>query len=337
MTDPQDAFLDIPDFTLSDGTRLPARIAYVTLGRLDAGGRNAILVTHGFTGSHRFVLPGDDASETSWSGLVGPGRAIDTDRWFVVSSNALGSSYGTTGPGSIDPSTGRPWGIDFPAISFADVVALQRRLLDALGVARLHAVVGVSMGGYQTLQWGLQYPDHADRLVVALSAFARSAGGSELRRTLSAHPGWNGGHPAPGAMAPMLARMRKEIMRAYGMDAWLADRGLDAEARERELRRTSDDWARDFDPVSMLALREMIDRFDARPHLARIRARVLLMLCTSDVLFPAGDGPAMLARLHADGVRAELLTLESRYGHLASGLDWAKWAERLAAFLREPA
>lgn len=135
------------NFVLSSGVVLAeVNLAYVTLGRLNSERNNAVLVTHGYTSSHTFVLPDSTAAEGSWSELVGPGKAIDTDRFFVISSNTLGSCYGSTGPASIDPATGRCWGPAFPVIDFSDVIALQKSLVDAWGIRKLHAVAGVSMG-----------------------------------------------------------------------------------------------------------------------------------------------------------------------------------------------
>ena len=126
------AFQDIGDLKLRlGGTLRGAQLAYITRGRLAADGRNAVLLTHGYTSSHSFIEGGSGASEGGWAGLVGPGLAIDTDRWFVVSSNMLGPSFGSTAPRSTDPATGRPYGPDFPPITLTDIVAAQRRLLDA--------------------------------------------------------------------------------------------------------------------------------------------------------------------------------------------------------------
>ena len=326
------------DFQLDSGAVLPrADIAWISAGRLAADGRNAVLVAHGYTSSHRFIEPGSAAAEGSWSELVGPGRAIDTDRFFVVSSNVLGSCYGSTGPGSLDPASGLPYGRDFPAIAFSDIVRLQRRLLDALGVQHLRAVVGVSMGGFQTLQWGLQYPDHMDRLVVALSAleggFLRSPGVDALSQALAACPQWRDGRPAPGAMVPFLTDLRIDTLRRYGMDAWLRDQGMDTAQREDRLRAMALPWAQGFDAHALLVLRRAIVAFDAKPALAAIRARLLWVLSTTDSIFPASGGPAVVQGLRAAGVDASFHHLESAYGHLASGLDWQGWAEPLRRFL----
>jgi homoserine O-acetyltransferase len=326
-------FHEVPDFELASGRALPARIAYVTLGELNDQRDNVVLVTHGFTSSHRFILPGSIAAEGSWAELIGPGKAIDTNRYFVVSSNALGSSYGTTGAADIDVATGRRFGCDFPAIGFSDIAALQHALLQSMGITRLRAVVGVSMGGMQAWQWAVQYPDVVERVGVVLSAFSTAHGAEALEATLETDDAWNGGHPEVGAMAPLLTQIRADTLRRYGMGAWLEKNGLTAGEIDAELHAQARLWASEFDPCSLLVLRRALDAFDVRPCLNRIQASVLLVLSTTDLLFPASSGPGMVAQLQASNVRAKFHVLDSTYGHLASGLDWQKWCGVLKDFV----
>src|ERR1700712_1663669 len=137
------------DLKLRSGESLPeVTLAYATRGRLAADGRNAILVTHGYTSGPRMIESGVASSEGAWSTLVGPGAPIDTERYFVVCPNVLGSSYGSTNAASVDPSTGKPYGSRFPTITVADIVTAQKRLLEHLGVTHLRAVVGPSYGGF---------------------------------------------------------------------------------------------------------------------------------------------------------------------------------------------
>src|SRR5215469_1840154 len=169
----EDRSFVISGFRLQNGSVLPeAKIAYESYGRLAAGGRNAVLITHGYTSSHhaagRNPANGDDPGW--WDGLIGPGKAIDTDRLFVVSSNMLGSSFGSTHGASINPTTGKRYGPDFPAITVRDIVGAEKALLDELGIKHLVAVAGPSYGGYQAFQWSVTYPEMMDGIVAVATA-----------------------------------------------------------------------------------------------------------------------------------------------------------------------
>jgi len=164
----EDRFFTFRKFALTDGTVMPeATVAYETYGRLAPGGRNAILCTHGYTASHHFAgcNPANGNQPGSWDGLIGPGKAIDTKKLFVVASNMLGSSFGSTNAGNINPHTGEAYGPDFPNVTIRDIVAAQKALLDHLGVHHLVAVAGPSYGGYQAFQWAVAYPDFMDAIV----------------------------------------------------------------------------------------------------------------------------------------------------------------------------
>jgi len=148
------------DFLLQSGTVMPSvSIAYATLGTLAPDRGNAVLVTHGNTSGPQMIDPGGSTGEGSWNELVGPGKAVDTNRFFAICPNMLGSSYGSTNARSIDPATGKPYGARFPDITVSDIVATQRLLLVHLGIERLVAIVGPSYGGFQAFQWGVNYPD----------------------------------------------------------------------------------------------------------------------------------------------------------------------------------
>ena len=147
-----------------------SQLAYETYGTLAPNGRNAILVTHGYTSSQHAAGLDANGEAGWWDGLIGPGKAIDTNKYFVVSSNMLGSSYGSTAPASINPKTGKPYGPDFPDYTLVDIVTAQRALLDALGVKHLVAVAGLSFGGYQAFQWGVTFPDAMRGIVPVVTA-----------------------------------------------------------------------------------------------------------------------------------------------------------------------
>jgi homoserine O-acetyltransferase len=212
--------LDIGSVTLRSGVVLPSvQVAYTSQGRLAPHGRNAILVTHGFTSAHTMIEPGHHVAEGSWVPIIGPGLPLDTDRWFIVCSNMLGSAAGTTGPRSINPATGKPWGPDFPDITLEDIVAVQHRLLQALGVRHLRAVMGPSYGGWQALQWALDHPGMVDAIGVIASDFRHPPGQSKAAEIakLAQSPQWHGGwYYDKGGMEATLLALRLKTLSPTG-------------------------------------------------------------------------------------------------------------------------
>jgi homoserine O-acetyltransferase/O-succinyltransferase len=338
----EDEFFTVRDFRLADGTAIPeATIAYETYGRLAPHGRNAVLVTHGFSGSHHAAgrNPANGGRPGSWDGLIGPGKAIDTDKLFVVASNMLGSSYGSTNAASPNPATGEPWGPDFPAIRLRDIVAAQKALLDRLGVRHLVAVAGPSYGGYQAFQWALAYPGFIDAIVPVNTAPWASPNTdkqlAEMRARLAADPDWHGGryYGRGGECKAALTEIRIETLKRYGIEANLAASHPDPAARAAAIRALAHSWAQSWDANSLLILRRALIGFDARPHFASIRARVLYVLCRSDALFPPKIAPAVMRALEEAGVDARYFEIDSDRGHSSSGPEHAKWSPVLRAFL----
>jgi len=330
----------IENFRLEGGAVLPeAIIAYETYGTLAADGRNAVLLAHGFTSNHHAAgrYAAGDAEPGWWDPLIGPGRAIDTDRLFVVSSNMLGSSYGSTNPASVDPKTGKPYGPDFPDITLVDIVTAQKRLLDALGVKHLVAVAGPSYGGYQTFQWGVTYPNMMDALVAVVSA-PKGSGSDDrvatMRRRLATDANWNDGwYYEKGGIAKTLTALRIETLQRYGYDEVLAQQIADPGKREAALSSAAEKWAREFDANGMLKLAYASCFFNAEKDFAKMRAKLLYVLSSTDKLFPPSIAPDVMGKLKAAGVDATFFELKSPYGHLASRADAEKWAPTLKAFL----
>lgn len=323
---------------LQSGAALAAvDVAYAAYGHLDADGRNAILVTHGYTASHRMLAHGDGVAEGSWAPLIGPGRVLDTDRYFIVCANMLGSCYGTTGPVSTDPQTGEPYGADFPDITLADIVEVQRRLLDGLGVRHLRAVVGPSYGGFQALQWALDHPQRVDAIAAVVSApFLPASPHMDLAllsEALAADPGWNGGrYHAGGGVSQTLYRLRLATLETYGMDAVLQAEGLGAPQRREKMDAMARAWSREFDAHSLVVLLKAALAFDARPRLHGLSARVLHVVASSDLLFPpdaVGDALAPPRGPYA----ATYLPMQTPFGHQASGPAHALWGSALKDLL----
>jgi homoserine O-acetyltransferase len=337
----EDRFYTIRDLRLANGEVMPeAVIAYETYGTLAADGRNAVLLTHGFTGSHHFAgrNPANGDQPASWDGLVGPGKAIDTDKLFVVASNMLGSSFGSTNAASRNPKTGEPYGPDFPHIAIRDIVGTQKSLLGALGVEHLVAVAGPSYGGYQGFQWAVAYPDFMDGIVAVNTAPWASANTdkqlAEVTAKLAVDPGWHGGHYyGRGGAKGALTDIRVETLKRYGIEANLAPRFPDPAEREAAIRKTAVDWAEKWDAHSLIILRRALLGFDTRPDFAKIRAKVLYILCRSDNLFPPKIAPDVMRALAAAGVEARYFELDSDLGHSSAGPEHAKWSPTLREFL----
>jgi len=327
------------NFRLASGELLPElATAYATLGTLNADRSNAVLVLHGYTTGPSMLFPGSNAAEGSWSGLVGPGRAIDAERFFVICPNMLGSSYGSTGPGSIDPRNGRPYGIAFPRICVSDIVDAQKILLEALGITRLAAVIGPSLGAMQAFEWATRYPERVARVVAAVGAPFRPDGvvsHDAVLRQFEQEPSWrNGGyHEQPGGMVPCLARMRIATLERYGIDAELEGRFPDRAARRREIERLAHEWAREFDAGSLLTLARAIENFDVRANLPRMTASLLYVLSRSDDMFPPALARDLAPYFNVAGLRWSYVEIDSDKGHLASGADSDLWAGELSRFL----
>jgi homoserine O-acetyltransferase/O-succinyltransferase len=332
--------MNLGKFTLESSQVLPeVTIAYETYGQLATDGRNAILITHGYTSNHHAAgrYRPSDTQPGWWDRLIGPGKAIDTTRFFVVSSNALGSCYGTTGPASVNPATDKPYGPEFPDITMRDIVTVQRQLLARLGVTHLVAVAGPSMGGRQAFQWAVTYPDFVDGVVPVASSpkgLGKDDAVQNLIRRLSADPNWNNGwYYERGGITPTLTAIRMETLRRYGIDAVLGSSHPDLEEREARIRRQAATWAHQFDAHSLVVLRKASVRFDAQRDFGAIKSKVLYVLSRTDQLFPPTMGARVMGRLQAAGIDATYVEIDSDFGHLASGREAEQWAPALQRFL----
>ncbi|UOD49619.1 alpha/beta fold hydrolase [Orrella daihaiensis] len=336
-----DQHFELGELELALGDSLPnARLAYVTLGTLNSRGDNAILVLHGYTSSHRFVLEDDpDNAEGSWGPLIGPGKAIDTNRYFVIAPNALGSSYGSTGPGDINERTGKRWGPEFPALTFEDQTNAQQALLAWLGVQQLHAVMGLSMGGFGAFQWAVQYPEKLRKVIPVLTApwgsLNQAASHQAVTAVLESSAAWHNGwyYEHLSQMQDTLEGIRIKTLERYGVPAWLESELHDAIKVQARLHDMARHWAAKFDANAMLALRAMINRFDVRARLTEAHAELLYVLCRTDSLFPPSIVSETLDQWPKSAGTAKYVEIDSDYGHFASSLDWHKWAGALKQFL----
>jgi len=337
------------EFRLGNGRTLPVlELAYETYGTLAPQRDNAILVVHGYTSSHHAAGRNADgrqgrgvaAGAPGWfDGLIGPGKAVDTDRYFVVSVNALGSAHGSTGPNSIDPTTGKPYGPAFPDITMRDIVAAERLLVDSLGLPSLVAVIGPSMGGFQSFQWAASYPGFMKAIVPSVTA-PKSPGGLDrletLQKRLASDPNWNGGwYYENGGIAATLEELRFETLMAYGQNEILAETMPDPKAREQAIRASARAWAQVYDGHSMVVLRKAIGSFDITGEYDKLaHAKVLYVQSPTDKLFDIADSPGYVSDMRRAGVDVTYVELPSNKGHMASHADAALWAPILGAFLK---
>lgn len=340
----------------------PVTLAYETWGILNKERTNAILITHALTGNahaHDVERP-DDVKAAWWNPLIGPGRPIDTTRYFVVCSNVVGSCYGSTGPSSVDPRTGRPYGMRFPVITIRDMVRAQRALLDYLGVQELALVVGGSIGGQQALEWAVTYPELVRRVgVVAATAAltAQAVAFSEVeRQAIMADPRWQGGDYAPG-QGPITGLA---IARMLAMITYQSEEAMELRFSRRQARNTvveppshagdlggrfdvegylyyqGEQLARRFDANSYLYLSRAMDLYDVSEGypsldaaLGRLRSKALFVGIRSDFLFPAARVYALAERVRALGGDATYVELDSPHGHDAFLKEWQQMTDAL--------
>jgi homoserine O-acetyltransferase len=328
------------DFRLQSGVVMgEVTIAYRTLGALSPARDNAVLVTHGNTSGPQMIDPGGSTGEGSWNTLVGPGRAVDTDRFFAICPNMLGSSYGSTNAASVDPKTGKRYGPDFPDITVRDIVATQRLMLDSMGIKQLVAIVGPSYGGIQAFQWAVDYPDAMKGIAAVVTSprvpRERSEGNvARLLASLSQNPNWNGGdYYDVGGVLESMIQIRINTLKTYGIETRLRDTLSDPDEIEQAIREEATRWAEGFDANSLLILAKALRTFDVTGELAKIKAKVLYILSRTDKLFPPELEQQVMPALKAAGVDADYFLLDSDYGHSASGRDWQKWAPRLREFM----
>lgn len=335
-------------FHLECGASLASPVlAYETYGTLDKERSNAILVCHALTGSAHAAGIDEAGRRGWWDGMIGSGRALDTDRYFIICSNVLGSCYGSTGPGCIDPGTGRPYGDTFPAVTIRDIVRAQRLLLWKLGIERLHCVTGGSMGGMQVLEWGLLFPDDVDLLAPIATAAAHSpwcvAFNAIAREAIDL--GRSGGDVDAGLrlarkIAMMSYRSSVEFAERFGRERANEDRFADDNAFEvdRYLEHHAVRLVERFDPETYRTITRAMDLHDItrdRGGLAEalggITQPTLCIGISSDILYPTYE-QQRIASLMPD---ARYRQIESPCGHDAFLIEYDQLNRFVDEFLTE--
>ncbi|MCL5997808.1 MAG: homoserine O-acetyltransferase [Chloroflexi bacterium] len=350
------------ELRLQSGATLgPITVAYETYGTLNEDHSNAILICHAWSGDAHVAgrHSPDDPKSGWWDEAVGPGKAFDTDKYFVVCSNVIGGCSGSTGPASINPQTGNPYGLSFPIVTIADMVEVQRWLMDYLGLAQWLTVVGGSMGGMQALQWAVSYPERM-RSTMVLAATAslspQSIALSEVaRQAIYADPNWNHGDyydktpPNAGlAVARMIGHitfLSDESMRAkFGRRLTNEKYGYSFDTEfevEGYLRYRGNAFTKRFDANAFLYLSKSMDYFDlsyGQPSLASAFKHItdthfLVVSYTSDWLYPSRQSKELVRALLQNGINVTYVEIESNYGHDAFLLEVERLAELTHDFL----
>jgi homoserine O-acetyltransferase/O-succinyltransferase len=344
----------------------PFQIAYQTYGELNPARSNAVLICHALTGDQHVASNNPVTGKPGWwEVLIGPGKVIDTNRFFVICSNVIGGCLGSTGPATINPETGRPWGLDMPVVTIGDMVRAQVMLVDHLGIDRLFSVIGGSMGGMQVLQWASGYPERVHTALPIATGARHSSQNIAFhevgRQAVMADPDWRGGRYIEAGTRPekglAVARMAAHITylseaalhRKFGRN--LQDRaaltfGFDADFQiESYLRHQGMSFVDRFDANSYLYMTRAMDYFDlAADHGGRLAdafrgtsTRFCLVSFTSDWLFPTEESRSIVHALNAAGASVSFVEIETDRGHDAFLLDEPELFSAIDGFLRSAA
>ena len=334
------------EMALDSGSRIgPVTLAYEICGRLNRDKSNAILVLHALSGDSHVAgyYNAEDPKPGWWDIMVGPGKGIDTDRYFIICANVLGSCMGSTGPPSINPKTGKPFGKDFPLVTIADMVRAQKALLDHLGIKRLLSVIGGSIGGMQVLEWCVRYPDmvlSAIPLATTTKHSALAIAFNEVaRQAIMADPSWNNGNYYDGPKP----NVGLAVARMIGHITYLSDESMrlkfgrrlqgkadfsfnfDADFQvESYLRYQGNKFVERFDANSFLYITKAGDYFDLeRQHgegslvkaFSKTSAKYLVVSFTSDWLYPTYQSKTMVQAIKKTGLDVSFCEIEAKWGH----------------------
>jgi len=349
------------ELELESGEKLgPITLAYETYGRLNREKSNAILILHALSGdAHVAGLHEGETAPGWWDDMVGPGKAFDTDKYFIVCSNVVGGCRGSTGPSSDDPKTGKPYGLDFPIVTVGDMVNAQRHLVDHLGIDRLLSVAGGSMGGMQVLQWMVSYPERIRSAMPIATTMRHSpqqiAFNEVGRQAIMADPKWNGGDyydSQPPARGLAVARMVGHI--TYMSDKSMAEKfGRRLKDNREDFKFTAEfevegylsyrgnNFVKRFDANSYLYVTKAIDYFDAtegkKPGqiFHGIDAKVLVIAFKSDWLYPAYQSQEIVKACKLAGLEVTYCEVDSNYGHDAFLLETKEETHLIKFFLEK--
>lgn len=348
---------------LKNGSRLgPVDVAYETYGKLNEKKDNVILILHALTGSAHAAgkHSPDDQVPGWWDAMIGPNKAFDTNKYFVVSPNILGSCYGTTGPSSVNPSTGKPYGSSFPVITITDMVRVQKALIDHLGIKSIHSVAGGSMGGMQAIEWALLYPDMVDNIILLATSPRTTPMAIAIHKVgleaIMSDPDWKDGDyydSGPPLQGLRIARMIGHI--TYLSDAIMWNKfGRETPDREKLLKDLhgrfevekyldyqADKFVKRFDANSYIHIMRAMDNYDAAEgydslseSFGRIKcSRVFIASFSHDWLFPAYQSEELATAFKENNTEVTYRHIDSQYGHDSFLLEYEKLRSYLNEFL----
>lgn len=356
-------FAHPPDiFTLKSGEKLgPITLAYETYGHLNADKSNAILIFHALTGDAHAAGWHKNAKKPGWwNDMIGPGKAFDTNQYFIICANVLGSCKGSTGPTSINPKTGRPYGLSFPVVTIEDMTATQKYLIDHLGITRLLACAGGSMGGLLSLYWSILFPETIDAAIIIATNYRHTAQQIALhavsRQAIMSDPNWNNGEyygaeiPAVGmALSRMLGHIT--YMSEHSMEQKF---GRKLQAKEK----LGYDFSTDFEVESYLKYRgsSFVKRFDANSYLylskaldyfnlaesekltdvfKKAAASFLIITFTSDWLYPTRQSRELVRALKINDLDVSFVEIDSKYGHDSFLVEVDAQARLVSSYLKK--
>jgi len=349
------------ELELESGEKLgPITVAYEAYGKPNKKKTNAVLITHAFSGdAHAAGYHKGDDKPGWWDSMIGPGKAFDTDKYYVICSNVLGGCSGTTGPSSINPQTGKPYGLDFPLISINDMVKVQSKLIEHLNIEKLLTVVGGSMGGMQALSWLIKYPDKIKSVIIIASAIKHSpqqiAFDEVGRVSIISDSAWNDGkyygkeHPVSGlALARMVGHITymsdKSMMEKFGRrirnvkERHKFNTGFEI---ENYLHYRGSNFVERFDANSYLYITKAIDCYDASEGknlselLYGVKAKVMVLAFKSDWLYPTYQSREIVKSCKVAGIDTTFCEIDSTYGHDAFLLEIEEETHLVKHFLEK--
>lgn len=350
----------LPSFKMECGQEIPVEIGYETYGKLNPAKDNVILVCHFFSATSHAAgrYTPEDPEPGWWDRLIGPGKAIDTNRFFVISSDTLcniqlkNPKVYTTGPATINPKTGKPYGMTFPNFSYGDMAGIQKKLVESLGIEKLHAVLGPSAGGMQALNWAIQFPDVVERCIsvicgACIPVFTSLAYLKVAIDAIQLDPNWNGGdyygkeEPAQGLSIAL------QLMNLAAFQySWY---------EENFPRKQKEEGTPSFQIKFDEVVSQRMQPYDANHYiytcqaamshnighnydsleeaLSKIQARLLMISCSSDLLFPPEYSKEAVTIMQKNGGRAEYFEFDSPYGHMGGVLETHLFAKQISDFL----